>query len=220
MSAAKKDVPAASPNTAGKQYITLKHEAHIEFEERKSIFLGHAKSVKTEEDAAAFVNSMKREYSDASHNVSAYQILSGAVARYSDDGEPHGTAGAPVLNVIKQSGAEDIVVVVTRYFGGILLGAGGLVRAYSATAKLALDAAEISVLDEYICLSFSCSYSEYQKIQNELPKFGAAVEDADFADSVNVKTAVKEAVLSDFRARISDITNGAAEIIEYDRKFA
>jgi len=216
MSAAKKDTSAAE---AGKQYITLKHESHIEFEERKSIFLGHAKSVKTEEEAAFFVNSMKKEYGDASHNVSAYQILGGAVARYSDDGEPHGTAGAPVLNVIKQSGAEDIVVVVTRYFGGILLGAGGLVRAYSATAKFAIDAAEISVLDEYICLSFSCSYSEYQKIQNELPKFGAILEDTDFSDAVNLKTAVKEAVLADFTAKISDITNGMTVFTEYARRF-
>ena len=109
--------------------VTLAREAHAEMEERKSVFIGHAKLVTSEEEARAFIEEIRHQYADATHNVYAYLLNGGSIARYSDDGEPHGTSGVPTLNVLKMSGAMDLVVVVTRYFGGILLGAGGLVRA-------------------------------------------------------------------------------------------
>ena len=118
-------------------YTTVEREASAEFEERKSVFIGYAIPIKSAEEAMEFIKRKKRENSDATHNVFAYILEDGRVAKYSDDGEPQGTAGMPVLNVLKMSGACDLCVVVTRYFGGILLGAGGLVRAYSAAAKLA-----------------------------------------------------------------------------------
>lgn len=203
----------------GKRYVTLGSEAHVEFEEKKSLFIGHARSAGSESEAVEFINSIKKQYNDATHNVSAYQLSGGSVARCSDDGEPQGTAGVPVLNVIKLSGADDVVVVVTRYFGGIMLGAGGLVRAYSATAKLAVDSAGIVTYEEYICLKFSCTYSEYQKIQNELPKFGVIVDDSSFTDSVNLKAAVKAEIYGSFARKISELTNGRAQPEEYSRRF-
>lgn len=217
MSPAKKNSDADEISI--KKYVTLGSEAHVEFEERKSIFIGHAKPVKSESEALEFINSVKKEYHDATHNVSAYQLSGGSVARYSDDGEPQGTAGLPVLNVIKQSGADDAVVVVTRYFGGILLGAGGLVRAYSASAKLAVDKAGIVTYEEYVCLKFSCTYSDYQKIQNEMPKFGVIVDDSLFTDSVDMKVAVKSLVSDDFSKKISELTNGKTSVVEYSRRF-
>ena len=115
---------------------TLGREASAEFEEKKSVFIGHAKPVSTEEEALAFIKAKKAEFSDARHNVWAYRLRGDVVMRCSDDGEPQGSAGVPVLDTLKKSGVSDAVIVVTRYFGGILLGAGGLVRAYSHTAKL------------------------------------------------------------------------------------
>ena len=110
-----------------KKRITLAKNVSCEMEEKKSIFIGHATPVRNEDEARAFIESKRREYHDATHNCYAYLLNNGAVARYSDDGEPSGTAGVPILNVVKMSGATDLAVVVTRYFGGILLGAGGLV---------------------------------------------------------------------------------------------
>ena len=129
------------PRAQIRRRITLADTVSVEMEERKSIFIGHAAPVKDEEDARRFLEEKRREYHDATHNVYAYLLNGGAVARYSDDGEPQGTAGIPVLNVIKMSGATDLCVVVTRYFGGILLGTGGLVRAYGGAASGVLDQA-------------------------------------------------------------------------------
>ena len=182
-----------------KPYVTLRHEASAEFEEKRSVFIGYAKPVKTEAEAMEFV---KR------HNVFAYTLNGGVTARYSDDGEPQGTAGIPVLDVIRKSGVDDACVVVTRYFGGILLGAGGLVRAYSAAAKMALDAAEIATFLPYCELSLTCSYPDYQKIAAELPKFGAIVDDTAFADNVTVAFAVRDIRVDEVTAKISEMTAG------------
>ena len=121
-------------------YITIPFPADAEFIERRSRFIGHAAPAATEEEALRFVAAIKAQYADATHNVWAYHLQQGR-ERYADDGEPQGTAGPPVLDVLKKSGVVDVAVVVTRYFGGVLLGAGGLVRAYSHAAHLALEAA-------------------------------------------------------------------------------
>ena len=146
-----------------KKRITLAKNVSCEMEEKKSIFIGHATPVRNEDEARAFIESKRREYHDATHNCYAYLLNNGAVARYSDDGEPSGTAGVPILNVVKMSGATDLAVVVTRYFGGILLGAGGLVRAYTSAAKIAVDASGLAVFEEYSLAKITVTYSDYQR---------------------------------------------------------
>lgn len=189
-------------------YTTLEHEGEAEFTEKKSVFIGHAMPVRTEEEALAYIKRQKSAYADARHNVWAYLQKGEIVARYSDDGEPQGTAGVPVLDTIRKSGVSDAVVVVTRYFGGILLGAGGLVRAYSHTAKLALEAANIITYEQYTQLRLDCSYSDYQRYQAELPRFAAVVDDVQFSDRVTLFFAVKDTVVKDLTLRICEMSGG------------
>ena len=175
------DTPAPS---APKLYTTLGKSASAEYTEKKSVFIGYASPVKTEQEALDFINAVRKKHSDARHNVFAYQLNGGGIARYSDDGEPQGTAGVPVLEVIKKSGADDCVIVVTRYFGGILLGASGLVRAYSTAAKSAVDAAGVVTYESYREFTLECGYSEYQRVEAELPKYGVIVDSSDFGGNV------------------------------------
>ena len=189
-------------------YITLAKEASAEFEEKRSLFIGYAKPTKTEEQALEFVSKIKQKHKDATHNVFGYSMKHGILARYSDDGEPQGTAGMPVLDVIRKSGVDDATVVVTRYFGGILLGAGGLVRAYAAAAKMALDAAEIVAYESYSEISLTCSYADHQKLSAELPRYGAILDDTVYADSVTLKFAVKDAVADSIVSRIREMSGG------------
>ena len=189
-------------------YTTLEGEGEAEFTEKKSVFIGHAAPVQSEEEAQAFVKKYKNQYMDARHNVWAYLMKGEIIARYSDDGEPQGTAGVPVLDTIRKSGVTDAVVVVTRYFGGILLGAGGLVRAYSHTAKLALEAAHTITYERYTELELVCSYSDYQKYSALLPSFGAIVDGTDFADRVTLRFSVKDTVVPDLFAKIREMSGG------------
>ncbi len=224
MAKKKTDTPPAAGTTQPtvEKRITLAKEAHAEMEERKSIFIGHAKPVQDEEEARAFIDEIRHQYADATHNVYAYLLSGGAIARYSDDGEPHGTSGVPCLNVLKMSGAMDLVVVVTRYFGGILLGAGGLVRAYSAAARLAVDAAGLAVFEPWNIVVFTCSYGDYQKITAGLPKTGAIEEDATFGEDVTVTAAIKEEHTGVLLSYISETTAGrsVAEIMDTEERAA
>ena len=187
---------------------TLREEASAEFEEKKSVFIGHAKPVKTEEEALAYIKQKKAEYADARHNVWAYRLRGDIVVRCSDDGEPQGSAGIPVLDALRKSGVSDAVLVVTRYFGGILLGAGGLVRAYSHAAKLAIDAAGIAVFEQFTCFTLTCGYSEYQRYLAELPKLGAIVDDTEFADRVTLRFAVRSTVREETINRFREMSGG------------
>jgi len=189
-------------------YTTIAKEAVAEFEEKRSLFIGHAKPVKTEDEAAEFIKLKKKEYADATHNVFGYIIKNGVCARYSDDGEPQGTAGMPVLDTIRKSGVDDACVVVTRYFGGILLGAGGLVRAYANGAKIALEAAGIITYEQYSIININCSYSDYQKIQPMLFKAQAVTDDTVFGESVTVVVAVKEEKSGALCEKIREATSG------------
>lgn len=180
-------------NESRELFTTLSREAHIEFEEKRSVFLGHAIRTDTEEEAQAFIKGLKKQYQDATHNVFAYLMRGELVARYSDDGEPQGTAGMPVLDAIRKSGVRNACVVVTRYFGGTLLGAGGLVRAYSHAASLALDAAGIITYAPYEEYRLCCGYSEYQKYNVLLESAGAIIDDTDFAALVTVSFAIPKA---------------------------
>ena len=204
---------------ASELYTTLEHEGVDEFEERRSTFIGHAKHVTSEEEAAQYVKEMKKEYADATHNCWAYVLKGGIVARYSDDGEPQGTAGMPILDVIRKSGVCDAVVVVTRYFGGILLGAGGLVRAYSHGAKIALDAAGIITYEKYAELSLECSYSDYQKYNVILPAFAAIIDGTDFADKVTVRFAIKEHRVGELCDKITEMSGGRDSVTAIGERF-
>ena len=189
-------------------YTTLAGEGSDEFEEKRSIFIGHAKHITSEDEAMEFIKAKKKEYSDATHNCWAYLLKGGIVARYSDDGEPQGTAGVPMLEAIRKSGVEDCVVVVTRYFGGILLGAGGLVRAYSHGTSVALAAAKVVTYEKYTEMQLDCSYSEYQKYSVILPTFGAIIDDTDFSDKVVIRFAVKETVVDKLILKITEMSGG------------
>ncbi|MBE6538313.1 MAG: YigZ family protein [Ruminococcaceae bacterium] len=200
-------------------YTTIEREAVAEFEEKKSVFIGHALPVKTEEEATAFVKELKNKYRDATHNVFAFVLGDGTVQRYSDDGEPQGTAGMPVLDVIRKSGCTDTAIVVTRYFGGTLLGAGGLVRAYSHAAKLALDEAHVITYEKYSVVKLVCSYSDYSKYLAETEKFGLINDGVDFAESVTMNLAVKSARLEDLEKIISDASNGRLFLEKVGERF-
>ena len=190
-------------------YTTIAQVAEIEFVERKSVFYGYAAPVKSEEEAQAIIKERRTLMPDATHHVFGYHMKGGILARYSDDGEPQGTAGMPVLEAIRKSGADDALVVVTRYFGGILLGAGGLVRAYAHSAHLALEAAQIVTYESYAELQITCSYSDYQKYLSQLPRFGAVMDDTDFSDRVDLSFSVKLTRREELTARIREMSGGA-----------
>ncbi len=192
--------------------ITLLAAAEAELEEKRSVFIGYAAPVSSEEEAKAIVAQKKKEFADATHNVWAYYINDGIHCRYSDDGEPQGTAGMPVLNVLKMSGATDMVVVVTRYFGGTLLGAGGLVRAYSAAAKLALDAAGFAYMENYTVFGVTVNYSDYQKLADKLPKAGIIIDQVDFGGDVTVYCAVESEKDSVLAPTVQEITGGKGKV--------
>lgn len=200
--------------------ITLRCAASAETEEKKSVFISYAAPVRTEEEARAIIEEKKKEFSDATHNVWAYFIDNGARARYSDDGEPQGTAGMPVLNVLKMSGATDLCVVVTRYFGGTLLGAGGLVRAYGAAAKAAIDAAGISVCESFAVSEISVSYSDYQKLAVQLKAIGADTDDVRFGEAVMVTAAIEASRENELYSLARELCNGKADIrtVRYEER--
>lgn len=171
-------------------YTTLGGNGYIEFEEKRSLFIGRAKRVTDEAEALAFIKEIKKEHRDATHNVYAYILGDGTLARYSDDGEPQGTSGMPTLDAIRKKGVTDACVVITRYFGGILLGAGGLVRAYSHSASLALEDAGIVTFEPFDEFALKCGYSEYQKYSVIIASSGAIVDETDFGESVTIKYAI------------------------------
>lgn len=191
--------------------ITLAKAASAEIEEKKSVFIGNATPVENEDEALEFIARMRKKYYDARHNVFAYSIGDGSVARFTDDGEPKGSAGIPVLNVLKMSGAGDLCVVVTRYFGGILLGVGGLVRAYGAAAKAAVDAAGFAVVEEYALAEIRCSYSDYQRLQSQISKAGANEENSEFSSDVLMRVSCKKCDVDALKYLVVQITSGRSE---------
>lgn len=191
----------------GKKIKRISEPSKIEFVEKRSEFIGFSTFVENEEMALEIIKQKKKEYQDATHNVYAY-VIGENIARYSDDNEPQGTAGMPVLNAIRMSGISDVLVVVTRYFGGILLGAGGLVRAYSTAASMALNSAKIVVYEDYTVIEIKCSYSDYGKVNIELQSADAIIDNTDFADDVAITFAIREEIANSFIERIIDTFNG------------
>ena len=200
-----------------KDYITIEGEAQAEFVERKSRFIGYCRHVETETEALAFVEQLKKQNWDATHNVFAYSLREGQLKRCSDDGEPQGTAGVPVLDVLQKSGVVDVCMVVTRYFGGILLGAGGLVRAYSHGASIALEAAKKLHMTPCTRLSLDMDYGWYGKVRYILPQYNILVEESSFTDRVSMTLLIKSSRKEKFQADLVELTNGCVvpkEIIE------
>ena len=188
-------------------YVTVKKRSVAEFEERKSRFIGYACPVSTAEEAMAFISEIKAMHKQATHNVWCYNLRNGE-RRYSDDGEPQGTAGVPSLDVLLKGNVVDTAVVVTRYFGGILLGGGGLVRAYSHATSLAVNEAPLITMAQCVVYSLSCDYTLYGKISYALPKLEAKVLSSDFLENITLTVRLFKDKADEFLKEITALSNG------------
>ena len=188
-------------------YTTVQKHSIFEYEDRKSIFIGEAAPASSEADALDFIAYVKKKYPDANHHVYAYVIRENSIMRFSDDREPQGTAGMPVLDIIRKNGCTDTVIVVTRYFGGTLLGTGGLVRAYGAAALGALKEANIITYDIYSNYKLTVSYSDYQKILTALSEFGFRCIDTDYSDNIEIVGKIKKNNSEIFIKKLIEITS-------------
>ena len=193
------------------EYFIPASRGESELVEKRSRFLGHVRAAQTEDEAKAFIAEMKKQYYDARHNCSCY-LLKNGVERYSDDGEPQGTAGLPMLEVFRREGVTDLVCVVTRYFGGVLLGAGGLFRAYTKSAKDALDAAGVAVVRRWVETELVCSYSAAERLKLEIAAFDGVVTDTRYAADVTVRALVPEEKAEACAARVFDLSAGAVKV--------
>ena len=193
------------------EYFIPAGDGEAEFTEKRSSFLGHVRYVETEDEAKAFVTEMKKKFYDARHNCWCYIIKDGAV-RYSDDGEPQGTAGIPMLEVLKREGVTNVVCVVTRYFGGVLLGTGGLLRAYTKSAKDALNAAGICIVRRWVKAEIACSYAMLERLKTECTAIGGVVADIEYSADVCLKLLLPEDKADAFSQRTADVTAGASEL--------
>lgn len=201
-------------------YSTVYERASGEFVERKSRFIGCVQPVLTEEEALAFIAKQKKEHWDASHNVYAYILRAGGIRRCSDDGEPQGTAGVPVLDVLQKQNLTDLCVVVTRYFGGVLLGAGGLVRAYSHGAGLAVGAARVLHMNSCTVLGLTFDYGMYGKISYILPKYNAVTLESDFGVEVRLNIMMTTDKAGQFCKELEELTAATVTPHVLEEKFA
>lgn len=190
------------------QYRTVRGAASAEFVEKRSRFIGYISPASTQEEAAQFIDSIRSKHWDATHNVPAYILREGNICRFSDDGEPQGTAGMPALNVLQKEGLTDCALVVTRYFGGILLGGGGLVRAYSHAAKLAVDAGGIVTRALCNLVRVRCDYNFYGRLASLIPEQGGIIENTAFEDAVTVDFRIPQELEPGFEKKLIDLSNG------------
>ena len=193
-------------------YYTISEASTASFTEKRSEFIGNISPVATNDEAVGFINSIKAQHRKARHNVYAYILRSDNISRYSDDGVPQGTAGVPVLEVLRKKGLTDVCIVITRYFGGILLGGGGLVRAYSHTASLACDAAHIMNMCSCLQLDITCDYGIYGKIAYILPSFRTITLNSDFGTEVSMKILVLTEMLEPLKKALVEAANGDISI--------
>ena len=200
------------------EYLVPTGYGEDEFVEKKSRFIGRVWLVETEEEALARIAEIKKQHYDATHNCWAYVIHGGAV-RFSDDGEPGGTAGMPMVQVLQREGLYNVVCVVTRYFGGTLLGAGGLVRAYTKGAKIAVDAAGKSMKRVWSVLYLPCPYTYYERVKLEVEAFGGIIRDTQFGAEVELEILVAKDQAQPFLERITDMTSGTVEGMETAQEY-
>lgn len=202
------------------KYRTLKYALCDEYVIKRSRFIGYSKPVQTQEQAMEFISSIKSKHWDATHNVYAYVLRDGQTRRYSDDGEPQGTAGVPVLDVLLKEQLADCAVVVTRYFGGVMLGAGGLVRAYSHSAKIAIDANQIITMSLCVNARFSCEYSFYGRVPSLIAEFGGSCDNIDFSNDVMVDFKIPKDIYSEFEKKLVDVSCGIVHSIILSEQYA
>lgn len=198
-------------------YRTIYSYGEDEIIINKSRFIGYAKPIETEEEALEFIEEIKIKHRDATHNVYAYVVGENSnTQRFSDDGEPSGTAGIPALEVIKKENLRNVVVVVTRYFGGVKLGGGGLIRAYTRGAKIGLDAGIIVDMVSHRELEFKVEYDQYGKIENFLMTNNYPTNDVSFTDKVSISIYIRLSELELFKNEITNLTSGDVKIYELD----
>lgn len=200
------------------EYFIPTAASETELVEKRSRFLGRVWRVSSEEEARARIEETKKRHYDARHNCWCYVIKDGPV-RYSDDGEPQGTAGQPMLGVFQKEGVVNVCCVVTRYFGGVLLGAGGLVRAYTQSAKDALDAAGISVVRRWVAMEIPCTYAQLESIRREVENACGVVENVDYGADVVLSALLPEEGAADFAAHLLDVSAGTVEALEAGEQF-
>ena len=200
------------------EYLVPTGYGEDEFTEKKSRFIGRVWPVETEEEALAKIAEMKKQHYDATHNCWAYVLKSGAM-RFSDDGEPGGTAGNPMMQVLQKENLFNAVCVVTRYFGGTLLGAGGLVRAYTKGAKIAVDAAGKSMKRVWSVLYIPCPYTFYERVKLEVEAFGGVIRDTQFGAEVELEILVAQPQAQAFLDKILDMTSGTVEGMETSQEY-
>ncbi len=189
-------------------YLSLAKEAMAEYTEKKSRFLGYAAPIETPQDALAFLARIKSEHPTARHHVYAYRVMQDNATRYSDDGEPQGTAGMPVLDCLRKKDIQNAVVVVVRYFGGTLLGANGLVRAYTRAAADAIAQSGILRYAPTAQFTIVCQYPLYQKLMHILPQFEGQIASSDFAQDVTLHLVLPQARFSPFCEQLSQLSAG------------
>ncbi len=195
-----------------KSYQTVRAYGEAEFTEKRSRFIGYAKPVQTEEQALAFLEEIRAKRWDARHNVYAYRLREGGLMRYSDAGEPQGTAGMPTLEALTKADITDVALVTTRYFGGILLGTGGLVRAYAKAAQMALQAAGVVTMQMCLKARLLCEYHQHGAAAKLLPQCGAILDDTVYGQDVELCFHLLPETLETLQQKLADATNGAVEI--------
>lgn len=199
------------------EYKTIARRCEARFIEKKSEFIGYLCPVQTEEQAVAFIEEIRAMHRKATHNCYAYILRDNNAARHSDDGEPGGTAGVPIYEVLRKEGLTDVCCVVTRYFGGVLLGAGGLVRAYTKGAKDAVDAAQIKCMAEAVKLAVTVDYGLYGRLAQVFADFDARVEDEQFADNVRIVLHIRAENSQKLTDKLVDVCNGAVSVEEIEK---
>ena len=200
-------------------YKTIRGFGTDEFVERKYRFIGSIQPVSTEEEAVAFIQSVKERHREANHNVYAYVLREGQIRRYSDDGEPQGTAGQPMLNVFQRESVTNVCCVVTRYFGGVLLGAGGLTRAYSKGAKDVLEAAGVCRMSQWTLWDVPCTYPLFERMKLEIQSCGGVVRDTEYGADILLRAAFPAGGAERFALRLTELSAGALEMLPDGEEF-
>lgn len=201
------------------EYLIPTSHSEVEFVEKRSRFIGQVWNVNTEEQARELIASVKQKYYDARHTCWCYIIREGGIMRYSDDGEPQGTAGQPMLEVFRRNNIENVCCTITRYFGGILLGAGGLVRAYSGTAKLALDAAGISAVRMWNTIESECSYSQLERVKLIISEFSGIIENIEYSSNILITALIPEENAVSYMEKLTDMSAGTIFSMESGMRF-
>ncbi len=192
-------------------YLIPADYGEAEFVEKRSRFIGRVWPLESEADALEHLREIRSRHWDATHNVYAYILREGGVMRYSDDGEPQGTSGMPTLTVFRSREIQNVLCIVTRYFGGILLGTGGLVRAYTQAARLALEAAGVALMREWEELLIACPYPLYEKVKRELELAGSVISSTDFGADVSIEALLQKGGSAALNDRLQELSSGAVE---------